>query len=98
MEMNGKTVDISISIDSEKHTFSSHDLMIMGESLTHLKIDDNKLTFSVNLDAVILFEGIIESDKINGNVKMQNGPPDLKISFHLVKKTESLPAKCNPSA
>lgn len=93
MEMNGKTVDISIFIDSEKNIFSSHDLMLMGEPLTDLKADDKNLTFSVNLEAVMLFEGAIEKDKINGTVNMQNGPPDLEISFHLVKKTETLPAK-----
>ena len=87
MEMNGKTVDISIFIDSEKNIFSSHDLMLMGEPLTDLKADDKNLTFSVNLEAVMLFEGAIEKDKINGTVNMQNGPPDLEISFHLVKKT-----------
>jgi len=93
MKMNGKTVDISISSDSEKNTFSSHDLMLMGEPLTDLKVNDKNLTFSVNLDAMMLFNGAIEKDEINGTVNMQNGPPDLKISFHLVKKTETLPAK-----
>ena len=93
MKMNGKTVDISLSSDSEKNTFSSHDLMLMGEPLTDLKVNDKNLTFSVNLDAMMLFNGAIEKDEINGTVNMQNGPPDLKISFHLVKKTETLPAK-----
>ena len=93
MEMNGKTVDISISIGSDKNIFSSHDLMLMAEPLTDLKADDKNLTFSINPDAVMLFEGAIERDQISGTVNMQNGPPDLKISFNLVKKTDTLPAK-----
>lgn len=93
MEMNGKTVDISISIDSEKNIFSSHELMLIGEPLIDLKIYDKNITFSVNLDAAMLFYGAIEGDQIKGTVNMQNGPPDLMISFHLVKKTETLPAK-----
>lgn len=93
MEMNGKNVDISIIFDSEKSSFSSHDLMLMGEPIRNLKLKNNNISFSIMLDVEMLFEGAKENEQFNGNVSMQGGPPDMKITFNLIKKFDSSPIK-----
>ena len=92
MEMNGKTVDISVNIEPEYSSFSSKDLMLLREPISNLKTKNEEISFSVVLDVEMLFEGALDNDKISGNVKMQGGPPNMKIGFNLVKKSDSIPA------
>ena len=92
MEMNGKTVNISISINPEYSSFSSSDLMLLREPISNLKIKNEKISFFVVLDVEMLFEGTLVNNQISGNVKMQGGPPNMKIGFNLEKKSDSIPA------
>lgn len=93
MEMNGKTVDISLEFNSDKATFTSNDLMLFEEPIAELKFKSNTISFSIDIETVFRFEGVVENGKIIGSVKIQDGPPDMKINFSLVKKSEKLPPK-----
>lgn len=93
MEMNGKTVDISIAFNSENSSFSSHDLMLLGEPVSNLKVNNGNINFSIIIDAEMLFKGTIENDQISGTVSIQDGPPNMKIGFSLAKKLDTLPTK-----
>ncbi len=93
MEMNGKTVDISLKFNSDKATFTSNDLMLFEEPIAELKFKSNTISFSIDIETVFRFEGVVENGKIIGSVKIQDGPPDMKINFSLVKKSEKLPPK-----
>lgn len=93
MEMNGKTVDLSIDYTSSNGTFSSNDLMLLAEPISSLKYDNRNISFNIMLDVEMMFEGTVDNGKINGNVSIQGGPPNMKISFNLVKKSETPPKK-----
>ena len=93
MEMNGKTVDISIDYSSSNGTFTSSDLMLLCEPISNLKCDNRNISFSIMLDVEMMFEGTVDNEKINGKVSIQGGPPNMKISFNLVKKSGTSPAK-----
>ena len=83
MEMNGKTVDISIDYSSSNGTFTSSDLMLLCEPISNLKCDNRNISFSIMLDVEMMFEGTVDNEKINGKVSIQGGPPNMKISFNL---------------
>jgi uncharacterized protein len=93
MEMNGKTVDISLWADSDKATFTSNDLMLFEEPVAELKFKSNTISFSVDIESIFRFEGVVKNDEIIGSVKIQDVPPDMKINFSLVKKSDKLPPK-----
>jgi uncharacterized protein len=93
MEMNEKTVDISLEFNSDKATFTSNDLMLFEEPIAELKFKSNKISFSIDIETIFRFEGVIENGKIIGDVKIPDLPPDMKINFSLVKKSDKLPPK-----
>ncbi len=51
MEMNGKTVDMSIDISQDKNMFSSYDLMLPDQPVSNLKFINGEISFSVNADS-----------------------------------------------
>lgn len=89
IEMNGKNVDLSIDLNSDKQTFSSYDLMLLEQPITNLKINNSSINFSLVLDVELLFNGELKNDQINGIVEMQNGPPNMKMSFNLTKQSKT---------
>ena len=93
MTMNGKAVDISINFASTNSTFSSNDLMLKGEPVSNLKFDNKNISFSIIMDVEMIFEGTLDNKKISGTVNIQGGPPNMKISFNLEKKSEIQPSK-----
>lgn len=93
MEMNGKTVDISLIIDNGKGLLTSNNLMLFEEPITELKFKSNAISFSINIETIFRFEGVVVNEKIIGSVKIQDGPPDMKINFSLMKKSDKLPRK-----
>jgi len=93
MEMNGKTVDISLVFNSVKVIFTSNDLMLFEEPIADLKFKSNTISFSIDIETIFRFEGLVENGKIIGSVNIQDGPPNMKIDFSLVKKSDTLPTK-----
>ncbi len=93
MEMNGKTVDISLYFNSDKASFTSNDLMLFKEPIAELKFKSNTISFSIDIETIFRFEGVVENEKIIGSVNIQDGPPNMKIDFSLVKKSDKLPTK-----
>ena len=93
MELNGKTVDISLLFDSESCLFTSNDLMLFERKVDELIIRNNAISFSLNLETESRFEGVIENSKITGSVVIRNGPPNMKISFTINKKLDTIPNK-----
>jgi uncharacterized protein len=93
MEMNGKIVDISLESDSGKALFTSNDLMLFEEPVAGLKSERNTISFSIDIETIFRFEGVVENGKITGSVNIQDGPPNMKIGFRLVKKSGTPPAK-----
>ncbi len=93
MEMNGKKVDISLLIDADKSLFTSNDLMIREQPVSEVKFKNNTISFAVDLETIFRFEGIFENGKVNGSVIIQDGPPNMKIDFNLMKKSDTLPTK-----
>ncbi|MDD2964261.1 MAG: alpha/beta hydrolase [Bacteroidales bacterium] len=93
MEMNRKTVDISLVFKSGKASFTSNDLMLFEEPMADLKFKSNTISFSIDIETIFRFEGVVENGKIFGSVNIQDGPPNMKIDFNLVKKSDTLPTK-----
>jgi len=93
MEMNGKKVDLSINFASTNSIFSSNDLMILGEPISNLKFDNKNISFNLMMDVEMIFEGTLDNKIISGTVNIQGGPPNMKISFNLEKKSEIPPSK-----
>lgn len=87
--LNGKTVDLSININSDRKTFSSSDLMLLEQPITNLKINNGNVNFSLVLDVELHFKGELKNDQINGTVAMQNGPPNINMVFNLIKQTKT---------
>lgn len=86
MKMNGKTVDIIIDINGGNGSFSSKDLMILAEPIDNMESKSGNIGFTVNLDAPMMFEGILQNGNIDGMVHIQGGPPNLKIEYQLSRK------------
>jgi uncharacterized protein len=94
MEMNGKSVDISICLNPENNLFSSNGLMIHEWPASNLKLNDKDVSFSfIDDDVEITFKGIIEDENIHGTAEIRGMPPEMKISFNLARKSNSLPVK-----
>lgn len=93
METNGKTVDISLDLNSGEKLFSSKDLMLSETPIRNLKMNNQDISFSVNLDVVMVFKGTLKDKRIQGAVSMQGGPPNLEISFKLEMKSQMTPVK-----
>ncbi|MFA6404298.1 MAG: alpha/beta fold hydrolase [Salinivirgaceae bacterium] len=87
--LNGKTVDLSINLNSDKQTFSSSDLMLLEQPITNLKINNGNVFFSLVLDVELHFKGTLKNDQINGTIEMQNGPPNMNMVFNLIKQTKT---------
>ncbi|WP_158864030.1 alpha/beta hydrolase family protein [Maribellus comscasis] len=92
MEVNGKTVDMSIDLKQTKKLFSSYDLMLLDQPISNLKLINRKITFLVNLDIDFVFHGEIKNNQITGNAAINGGPPNMDIAFSLTKQSE-LPVK-----
>ena len=84
IELNGKNVDLSINLNSDKQTFSSYDLMLLEQPITNLKINNGNVNFSLVLDVELHFKGELKNNQINGTVVMQNGPPNMNMVFNLI--------------
>jgi len=94
MEMNGKVVDISLDFNSGNGSLSSKDLMLLDEAIGNVKYKNGNISFSYSTsDVNFAFEGKVENEKIYGTVTIQGMPPALKISFNLLKKSDTFPAK-----
>lgn len=87
--LNGKIADLSIDLSSDKQTFSSYDLMLVEQPITNLKINNGNIDFSLVLDAELQFKGEIKNKQINGTIEMQNGPPNMNMTFNLTKQSET---------
>lgn len=94
MEVNGKTVDFSLNINSEKSSFTSNDMMLLDIPLTSLNYENGTVMFTNSVyDANITFEGKLEKNKISGKMTISEMSPDIEMSFSLVKKSDSPPPK-----
>jgi len=93
MEMNGKTVDVSLEFNSGKALFSSHDLMLFQEPVTLLELKSDTISFSINIETLIRYKGVLKNGKIVGSVDVQGMPPTMKIGFSLVKKSDTPPPR-----
>jgi len=88
--LNGKIVDLSVDLNSDKQTFSSYDLMLVEQPITNLKISNGNINFSLVLsDAELYFKGELKNKQINGKVEMQNGPPNMNMVFNLTKQSKT---------
>ncbi len=85
MEMNGKSVDLTIDLDSEETGFSSYDLMLLETPLSKKET----ISFSVVFfDAKVVFDGKISGNKISGKATINGGPPNMNIAFKITKHTK----------
>ncbi|MBS4014490.1 MAG: alpha/beta fold hydrolase [Bacteroidetes bacterium] len=88
MEMNGKTIDLSIDLNSKDKFFSSYDLMLLEQPISNLTIKNGIFSFSVILDVEVVFNGTILGEEITGTATINGGPPDMNIIFSLTKQAE----------
>lgn len=88
MEMNGKTIDISIDLNSKDKTFSSYDLMLLEQPISNLTIKNETISFSVVLDIEVVFNGKLSGNEISGKAIINGGPPNMDIAFKLTKQAE----------
>lgn len=87
--LNGKIVDLSVDLNSDKQTFSSYDLMLVEQPITNLKVNNGNINFSLVLDVELHFKGELKNKQINGTVEMQNGPPNMNMVFNLTKQSKT---------
>ena len=87
--LNGKIVDFSVDINSDKQTFSSYDLMLVEQPIINLKVNNGNINFSLVLDVELHFKGELKDKQINGIVEMQNGPPNMNMVFNLTKQSKT---------
>lgn len=89
MEMNGKTVDLSIDFDTEETGFSSYDLMLVDAPLSNLTIKKKAISFSLDFfDAEVVFNGKLSGNEIFGKATINGGPPNMNITFKLSNQSE----------
>ncbi|MDP2303392.1 MAG: alpha/beta hydrolase [Ignavibacteria bacterium] len=88
MEMNGKTIDISIDLISKDKFFSSYDLMLLEQPISNLTIKNGNISFSIILDVEVVFNGTISGKEITGTATINGGPPNMNIIFSVTKQTE----------
>ena len=97
IEMNGKKVDLALELNSEGldvdliegQTFSSYDLMLINQPISDLKITNTNISFSLLLDVELHFKGERKNNEIKGTVEMQNGPPNMNMTFDLTKQSKT---------
>ena len=89
IEMNGKKVDLALELNSEGQTFSSYDLMLINQPISDLKITNTNISFSLLLDIELHFKGERKNNEIKGTVEMQNGPPNMNMTFDLTKQPKT---------
>ena len=89
IEMNNKKVDLVLDLNSERQTFSSYDLMLLEQPISNLRVNNGDVTFSFVLDVEMYFKGEFKNNEINGTVKMQNGPPNINMTFDLTKQSKT---------
>lgn len=89
IEMNGKKVDLALELNSEGQTFSSYDLMLINQPISDLKITNTNISFSLLLDVELHFKGERKNNEIKGTVEMQNGPPNMNMTFDLTKQPKT---------
>ncbi len=89
IEMNNKKVDLVLDLNSERQTFSSYDLMLLEQPINNLKVNNGNVTFSFVLDVEMHFKGELKNDEINGTVEMQNGQPNMNMTFDLTKQPKT---------
>jgi esterase/lipase len=88
MSMNGKTIDLSIDLNSKDKIFSSYDLMLLEQPISNLTIKDETISFSVILDVEVVFNGKLSGNEISGNATIHGGPPNMDITFLVTKQAE----------
>lgn len=88
MEMNGKTIDISIDLNSKDNFFSSYDLMLLEQPISNLTIKNENISFSVVLDVEVVFNGTISGKEIKGTATINGGPPNMNIIFSVTEQAE----------
>lgn len=88
MEMNGKTIDISMDLNPEKGIFSSYDIMILEQPVSDLTIKNETISFSIVLDVEAVFIGKLSDDQITGSATIDGMPPNMNIAFSLTKQLE----------
>jgi esterase/lipase len=86
--MNGKTIDLSIVLNSKDSLFSSYDLMLLDQPISNLNIKKEIISFSVVLDVEVFFKGTISGKNIKGTATLNGGPPNMNIIFSLTKQAE----------
>lgn len=92
MEMNGKTVDFSLDLNDS--TISSNDIMFQKQRIQNLSFKNGILKFSyTTYDVNISYEGILDDNNIKGNLKIQEMPPEIAMSFNLSKQSDTSPTK-----
>jgi len=75
MEMNGKTVDISLIMDNGKCLLTSNDLMLFEQPITELKFKRNIISFCIDIETVFRFEGVVGNGGIDGFAAIRDGIP-----------------------
>ncbi|MCG8388037.1 MAG: alpha/beta hydrolase [Cytophagales bacterium] len=90
IEMNGKEVDLTLDLDSERQIFSSSDLMLIEQPISDLKMNNSTISFSLILDVELHFNGVLKNDQIQGSIEMQNAPPNMNMAFRLRKQVHTL--------
>ncbi len=93
MEMNGKAVDISVSVDSDKGLLSSNDLMLFEQPVQDLKCNGNRISFAVDVETIFTFDGTVNDGEVSGSVNIQGMPSSMKIGFRLKKEASTAPAR-----
>jgi hypothetical protein len=89
MEMNGKTVDLTIDFDEVEMGFSSYDLMLLEQPISNLTKKDEYISFSlVCFDAEVDFEGKLSGNEISGKATINGGPPNMNIAFEITRLAE----------
>lgn len=86
MEVNGKTIDISIDLNSKDNFFSSYDLMLIEQPISNLTFKNEIISFSVVLDVEVVFNGTISGKEITGTGTINGGPPNMNIIFSVIKQ------------
>lgn len=88
MEMNGKIIDISIDLNSKGSFFSSYDLMILDQPISKLTIKNENISFSVVLDAEVVFNGTISCKEITGTAAINGTPSNINIRFSVTEQSD----------
>lgn len=92
MEMYGKTVDLTIRVDGQKGTLSSHDLMLLNGPISDLNFDGQALHFIYTVyDAQLDFSGRLDQGQLKGvaTIQGEGAPAAMSASFTLLKESKN---------